>query len=82
MNIRAFIRELNQLGRFHLEPALAGEPDMRSGYIADLMLKHGLMVQREATVEDCELEWCKHHDVQLGEVRYFDSDELIAFLEE
>ena len=82
MNIRAFIRALNHLGRYGLHESMAGEPDLRSGDVAGLMLKHGLLVHRAATVEDCKMAWCKHHDIQPGNFMHFDSDELIAFLEE
>lgn len=72
MNINAFISEFIGSYREH------GCMDMDGGDIQDMLAKHGLIIERPATEEDCASEWGQDYGVELGDTVYVDSPELAA----
>ena len=48
--------------------------------LQDLLIKHGLVVERPITAMECKSEWAQEHGLKPGDVTAFQSQELKEFL--
>lgn len=74
MNIKAFVKELVGGYREH------GCLDIDGADFQELLVKHGLCIERPATKEDAATEWAQDYDIEEGDTVVVDSPELKAFL--
>lgn len=72
MNINAFVVELIETYRDHH----CGDID--GATVQDLLLKHGLCVERPITKEEAEEEWAEAFDIEEGDTAVVDSEEFAA----
>ena len=55
--------------------------DIDGADFQDLCVKHGLLIERPATQQDCDSEGGQEYGVDLGDPFFVKSDELIALLD-
>lgn len=72
MNINAFIAEF--IGNYREGYCM----DMDGEDIQDMLAKHGLIIERLATEEECAEAWGQDIDLEPGDTVYVDSPELAA----
>lgn len=72
MNLEAFIAELVDDYRLH------GCMDIDGGDFQEMLIKHGLCVERPATVEEAGEAWCQDYDIKAGDTIVADCPELAA----
>ena len=72
MDIEAFAIDLVNFWREH------DCMDIDGADFQGMLVKHGLVIERPATQEDCEEEWAQEYGTEIGDPVFLNSSEFIA----
>ena len=76
MDIEAFVIDLTKLFKRQ------DWDDIDGCDYQDLLIKHGLAIERPATEEDCKLNWASEYGVEVGDTIIVDSEEFSKLMKE
>lgn len=76
MDLKPFVRDLLLAHHY------ADFYDIDSGDFQDLLVKHGLCIERSATEDDCAQEWAQEYEYQVGDDIIVYADEIKALIQQ
>ena len=54
--------------------------DVDSADLQEMMVRHGFLVERPATEEDCQTSWAQEWGLEVGDSHIASTDEMKAFM--